>query len=377
MSPEDRLQRARCLLIAHEPWYGHAAMTISWLSSSQTATMGVRVVDGGEVQCVYSPKFVSELTVLELYAVIQHEVEHVVRCHCTRIGVQHPFAWNIATDMAVNGRETNPRIGHRDQFGVSAIPYRDSLVWVPPQWPSEENAEFYYRKLPRDEELNGFGAVLDDHSLWGESDVSRGEFAEVASGIARDAKAKSRGQIPGHLERVIEPFGPPQVPWHVLLQRFLSAYLGQRRATYSRRNRRKDIFGMPGYVRRGRAHVSVIVDVSGSIRKDELSQFFTELERICVNAQVDVLLWDAKFQGFTSNYRSGDWQRIPVRGGGGTDMAAPVDWLVEHRAVGDCVILLTDGWCNWPTQRQFPLITVVSRPDVPGPPWGKTLRLAV
>ena len=88
------------------------------------------------------------------------------------------------------------------------------------------------------------------------------------------------------------------------------------------------------------------------------------------------MLWDAEFQGFTRNYRRGDWKRIPMSGGGGTDMAAPVDWLVEHRAVGDCVILLTDGYCNWPTRNRFPLISVISRPNVPGPSWGKVLRLA-
>ena len=135
------------------------------------------------------------------------------------------------------------------------------------------------------------------------------------------------------------------------------------------------MFGIPGYVRRGRAHVSVIVDVSGSVQQDELSQFFTELERICANARVDVLLWDAQCQGFTRNYQPGDWTRIPIHGGGGTDMAAPAQWLVEQRVVGDCVILLTDGWCNWPSPGRFPLISVISRSDVPGPTWGKVLRL--
>lgn len=376
MNPADHLQQARCLLIAHEPWYGHAAMTMNWLPSSQTETMGVRAVDGGEVECLYNPTFVSELTVLELYAVIQHEVEHVVRCHCTRSGGQHPLAWNVAADMAVNGREHKPRIGYTDEYGATVVPCRDSIVWVPLLWPSNENAEYYYRRLPRDRELIGFGIVLDDHSLWEESDVSQGELVEITLGVVEHANAKSRGQIPRHLKRAIEQLGQPQLPWHVLLRRLLNLHLGRRRTTYSRRNRRKDFFGVPGHVRYGRPHVSVIVDVSGSIRQDELSQFFTELERICVNAQVDVLLWDDEFQGFTKNYRRGDWKRIPMSGGGGTDMAAPVDWLVEHRAVGDCVILLTDGWCDWPTQRQVPLISVISHPDVPGPSWGKVLRLA-
>jgi predicted metal-dependent peptidase len=119
----------------------------------------------------------------------------------------------------------------------------------------------------------------------------------------------------------------------------------------------------------------VVVDVSGSISEKVLSQFFAEVERICHHARVDVLLWDAAFQGFFRNYRVGDWKRISLTGGGGTDMAAPVDWLVEHHAVGDCVVLLTDGICNWPAPRRFPLISVLSRPGA-GPAWGRVLCLA-
>jgi predicted metal-dependent peptidase len=303
--------------------------------------MGVRVVDGGEVQCVYSHAFVSELTVPELYAVIQHEVEHVVRCHCTRSGEQHPVAWNIAADMAVNGQERESRIGYKADNGATVVPYRDSIVWVPQHWPSNENAEYYYRRLPKGQELIGFGTVLDDHSLWEESDVSQGELVEIALGIVEHAKAKGRGQIPWHLKLAIEQLGQHQLPWHVLLRRLLSAYLGQRRTTYSRRNRRKDIFGVPGHVRRAQPHVSVIVDVSGSIRRDELSQFFTELERICVNAQVDVLLWDAEFQGFTTNYRPGDWKRIPISGKLSEQDRKTYSWFLEQATLEQVVDVMS------------------------------------
>ncbi|MBM4092226.1 MAG: AAA family ATPase [Planctomycetes bacterium] len=48
-----------------------------------------------------NPDFVASLTILELFAVIQHEVEHVVCCHCIRQPEQSSVAWNIAADMAV------------------------------------------------------------------------------------------------------------------------------------------------------------------------------------------------------------------------------------------------------------------------------------
>ena len=107
----NRLEKARCLLLTHEPWYGHVAMNMTWIETSIVRTMGVRVVHGGDVQCLYNPLFVKELTVPEICFVIQHEVEHVVRCHCLRNGLSDRLTFNVAADMVVNGSKSLPRIG--------------------------------------------------------------------------------------------------------------------------------------------------------------------------------------------------------------------------------------------------------------------------
>jgi len=58
MNSSDILMNARCRLIAKEPFYGHMAMKINWIKSDMhwkqesQRTMGVRVVDGGEIQCL-------------------------------------------------------------------------------------------------------------------------------------------------------------------------------------------------------------------------------------------------------------------------------------------------------------------------------------
>ena len=377
MNVNERLQHARCLLLLHAPWYGHAAMMMTWLSSVVTETMGVRVVNGGEVECVYNPAFVTDLSVLELAAVVQHEVEHVVRCHCTRRSTQDPWAWNIAADMAVNGTENHPHIGLGEDHRDKVIPHRDSLSLIPYDWNPHETTEFYHRQLSND--LAGIEGrmLLDDHGLWEQSDISGAEMADVAQVIVVEAAVRSRGQVPDHVRRELLRLAQPLVPWNVLLRRYLCVCLTQRRTTYLRRNRRQDIFGIPGYVRRGSPHVSVVVDVSGSISENALALFFGELEAICSSARVDVLRWDHKHQGFTRNYRRGDWKRISLTGGGGTDMAAPVEWLAQRGLTGDCVVILTDGFCNWPPPGSLPLIAVISEPEPEGPTWGKTVRLGV
>ena len=132
---------------------------------------------------------------------------------------------------------------------------------------------------------------------------------------------------------------------------------------------------MPGHKRRSRPHVAVIVDVSGSISPVELAAFFGEVECICAHARLDVLLWDCEFQGFHQHYRRGDWKKIEMTGGGGTDMVAPVHWLIQNHCVADCVIIFTDGYCPWPEPQSFPMMAVLLPLHHPAPPWLPTVQL--
>ena len=99
-----------------------------------------------------------------------------------------------------------------------------------------------------------------------------------------------------------------------------------------------------------------------------------EGEAIAHRADIFLLQWDADFQGY-AKYRRNDWKKIEICGRGGTDMAAPVDWLEENRALSDCVIMLTDGYCNWPEKRNFPMIFIISGNDNSKPDWGHTIMI--
>ena len=371
----EKLQDACCLLLSREPWYGHAATFFDWIPSTQIETMGVRIGQGRIVECFYHPSFVAELSIYELYTVIQHEVEHVVRCHCTRAGVRNARIWNIAVDMAVNGRQSHPNIGYRGKRKGLTIPFREKLVWVPELWDPTLSAETYYEMLKQRPDCLPVGFPIDDHSLWAESDISMTDAIDIACHIAEQAAGKNQGQMPGHVRRILDEIQQSRTPWHVLLARFISRHTGGRRTTYSRRNRRKDLFGMPGHKRRSRPHVTVIVDVSGSISPPELATFFGEIERICAHARLDVLLWDCEFQGFHRHYQRGDWKKIEMTGGGGTDMAAPVHWLIHNRCVADCVIIFTDGFFPWPEPQPFPMMAVLLPYGHSPPPWLPTVQL--
>lgn len=456
-SQSEKLMKARCRLMTREPWYGHIAMSMIWIPSQMSwipeykRTMGVRIINGCEIQCLYYPPFVEKLNIRELFAVIQHEIEHIVRCHCVRIGHRNPEAWNIAADMTVNGPKKSPRIGYKMAGSNEVVvPLAGNIIWIPDSWPQDGTSEAYYDKLEKqqqamgaccgncgrpmpgqsqgggkgknkgkgkdknsgqgsgqDQDPNGqgqgqggssgeddgncpscgqggdeysyggvSGKAMDDHSIWNQSDVSADEARQVIKDVVDQATSKCQGNAPGHLSEAIKALAKPVVRWRELLRSYLGRHVGNRRLTFSRRNRRNRTFGIPGISHHAAATVNVIVDTSGSVGTRELEQFFAEIDAISSRATVQVLQWDHAFQGY-AKYRRGDWKKWKVHGRGGTDMAAPVQWLVDNKAVADVQVMLTDGYCNWAPAKPFPMITVITTPEgtTSAPDWGHVVRM--
>jgi len=400
----QKLMNARCRLMTVEPWYGHIAMRMTWIPSDmawqpeEQRTMGVRIINGGDIQCLYYPGFIEKQSLQQLYGAIQHEIEHIVRCHCLRVGSRNPLAWNIATDMTINGPKSSPRIGYKNAEKL-VLPLDGNIIWIPKDWPKDWSAEKYYSKLMKDADKQGqtegegegegeqevnnsynfggiSGSTIDDHSVWNQSDVSADEARQVIKDVVDQAIQKCQGNMPGHLIDAIRSLSKPIVKWRELLRHYMGKHVGNRRKTYSRRNRRFDEFGLPGVSHHAAATVNVIIDTSGSIGTRELEQFFGEIETISHRAKTKILQWDSKFQGYDA-YRRGDWKKLKIHGRGGTDMAAPVNWLVENNAIADAQIMLTDGYCNYADKKPFPMITVITTPDTSGPGWGHEVRMKI
>lgn len=321
-------------------------------------------------------------------------------------------------DMTVNGLKNDPRVGYKEpDTGNRILPMKGNIVWIPEDWPHDQSSEAYYNMLLKrpavpccnkcgrpmvgnkgsgkakpecagstecsecGQDDDGtytygdlYGQAIDDHSIWQTTDVSEDEARQIVKNLVDQANAKSQGQFPGHLAGAIAALGKPIVRWRELLRHFIGQHVGNRRLTHSRRNRRHDHFGLPGVSHHAAATCNVIVDTSGSVGQKELEQFFGEIDAIASRTKVRILQWDHGFQGFKA-YRTGDWRKFQIHGRGGTDMAAPIDWLMVNHQVADVQIMLTDGICNWHDECKFPMITVITGKDTQGPGWGHEVRL--
>lgn len=378
---DDKLMKARCRLIMNQPWYGHFAMHMVWISSQfegtpqeQAKTMGVYIRGDGTIACAYYPPFVESLEQEELIAIIQHEIEHVVRLHCLRRGERHPKIYNIAADMTVNGRPNHPRIGDVTLFRKSKTIGIDKLIWIPDGWTDCETTEYYYDKILEEAETRQAQQPIDDHTTWDKTEMSADEARQIVKTVSDVVSQKAQGSIPGHLTQVLERLNNPIISWRYLLRNFMGRHLGNRRSTYSRRNRRRRVFGLPGISHHAASEVTVIVDTSGSVTNDDLQQFFSEIEAISTKSKVNVLQWDHQFQGYNS-YRRGDWKKLEIKGRGGTNMEAPMKWIQDNNLVPNAVIMITDGYCNYIEEYKYPAITVLTDKRGNIPTYGTTIYL--
>lgn len=394
MTPEEKLMAARCRLITVQPFYGHMGMQLhwqksdfSWIPPGQVKTMGV-TARSGHLECLWYLDFVKSRTVPQLFAAIQHEIEHLVRMHLARYSSKYSqLLWNLAIDMCVNGRQSNPRIGclEGDQLVLPVTAKEGNMSWIPPDWPEDETAEYFYDKIKTDERFAWarklaaqqmfYEGMIDDHSLWKNSEMSPDEIRQLIHDTTVQAVQRSQGKIPGHLAELLKELAKPIVSWRQILRQFFGRHLGDRRKTYSRRDRRRDIFGLPGLSHHAAARASCIVDTSGSITTEDLEQFFAEIEAIAYRTRLCLLQWDTAFQGFIGRYRRGQWKKVKIKGRGGTDMAAPVEWLEQNGLVGDVCVMLTDGYCNYTQKKPFPMVTCITTPNGSEPTWGRVIRM--
>ncbi len=416
LPPDEKLMKARSRLIGRDAFYGHLSMGIDWVRSEMLwapvncRTMGVRIKADRRIELVWSPTFIANQTMHEVCGAIMHELEHIVHLHTVRGGHRDPKIWNVAADMTVNGTKHNPLIGYLEDNGVRTLPLGGNIIFRPSEqeWSSLTTEQLYEKINQRGKqgcpscggkgkqkgsgknaegepcptcggagEISEYGTPFDDHSTWEQSEVSPDEARQIVREAVREAVEKSRGKVPGHLLDAIEKLNNPIVPWRQILRNYLGKNTRGRRTTWSRVHRRRDEFGIKGVSHHATGDAVVIVDTSGSISQEELEQFFAEIEAMLVRIQVSVLLWDAAFQGFWRKYRRYDYKTIKISGRGGTDMAKPIDWLIENELMPrrGPIIMLTDGHCNWHEKIDIPYIAVITAAEGSQPDWGEVVRL--
>lgn len=335
------MTKAKVQLILDQPFYAMQALRLEF--SANPAATKTAVTDGKHLY--YNPAFIETLSVDEIKGLIAHEVTHVASLHHTRRQGRDMKRWNMACDYAINplieasGLKLPPGGLTDSQFtGKSA---EEIFSMLPPP-PDDQDQDGDDEGTPDPGKCGG----VQDAPVKSESERTQ-EEAEVKQSLAQAAAiAKQQGNLPAHLERLINDILAPAVNWREVLARFCDQ-ITRSDYTWTKPNPRYLHAGlyMPALQSLEVGKFVLLVDTSGSVDEDLLKQFAGEISEIAEawNVGFTVLHVDTEVN-HVQEFEAGD--TIEPHGGGGTDFRPGFDWIADQDTNPAAVVYFTDGYCN-------------------------------
>ncbi|MBP2070771.1 vWA domain-containing protein [Thermoanaerobacterium butyriciformans] len=402
-----QLQAARLKLAKERPYLASAL----WALQPVEFKKGTMAVDM-YWRLYYNPKYIDKLTIDEFSGALYHEICHLLRQHNQRMKNFPKKIANIAADIEVNNDlidegVTMPKgIITRELFGLPenllAEEYAVLLMQIKQELRKKDQQEQDHQeqdqqdlqdqqeqdkqsqqqmqqqdhtfKLPlpgglgnnENSPLPGSGRCgscatgqLEDWELpEGKSEQpgiteSEAELIRRNVAVAIQQASMQRGDVPAHLKRWADKKLKPKVNWKkelaTVIKNTISNVAGCIDYSYSKPSRRsyKDII-MPS-LRQPSISVAVVVDTSGSVSDNMLSQALAEIDGILKSVGlkngVHYIACDAEVH---VSKKITDIKQAELEGGGGTDMGVGIKAAMSLKPRPNVCIVLTDGYTPWP-----------------------------
>lgn len=190
-------------------------------------------------------------------------------------------------------------------------------------------------------------------------------------------QAMQAGKMGGNMARLVDHLLQPQLPWRMLLARYMTA-MARDDFSYMRPSRREGDAILPS-LKSSQIEIVVAVDTSGSIRAGEMDEFLSEVSALKgqMRARVTLLACDSSLaDGAPWVFEPWEEFRCPaeIHGGGGTDFRPVFDWLVQQGQQPALLVYFTDAQGQFPqNEPNFPVIWLVKGKDLV--PWGQRVQL--
>lgn len=429
-----KMIKARADLVLEHPFFGSLALR---MTLREDATCETAWSDGKTL--AYNPLYVNMLPMPKLKGLVGHVVMHPACRHHIRRKGRDPKRWNMACDYAINwilievglelpdGYLDNPELR-----GKTA----DKIYTILAEKTKGENKEGQGRQNKEEKKADAEEPAPDDFERRpdgknAQSEEEKGESRSSSdspenvendpesdgelghgdpgkSGEVRDApqpegtagdsadaadmenewkialaqalqQAKSMGDLPAGLERLVDNILNPKLDWRELLDRFINA---SARSDYTwmppnRRYLHRGLY-LPSMRSSDLPEVVIAVDTSGSISRIELDQFAAELSAILEYCAMTIHLLYCDMQVAHSEI----FQRedLPItlapKGGGGTDFRPVFEWVGQRGMSPQCLIYLSDLECNrFPEEPLYPVLWVRIGGSGFQPPFGEVVEI--
>jgi len=309
----------------------------------------------------YNPDFIGKLSVGQLAGLIAHECWHIAFQHLNRRGEREPVLWNVAGDYKINFM-----LQHNGfELPVGGL--------YNPKYDDEWTTDGVYSEL----EEEGFQPDLEDMMLdiTGDTpdsdDDSAASKAEVADILVRahtqsKIAGKDAGEIPGEILRVLDELLNPQIPWPIVLNKFIDQKVREK-YTWARRNRRfPDVF-LPSLHNYGLSHLTWAIDTSGSRNNEELKATLTEIrsvQRTMSPERMTIIDCDSRIQSIHEITAQTDILSLKFSGGGGTRFQPVLDYIEDHPT--QALIYFTDLYGETDLERvNYPILWICNSDHAP------------
>jgi predicted metal-dependent peptidase len=208
-----------------------------------------------------------------------------------------------------------------------------------------------------------------------EQETLQVQWQQRMAGAAQ--QAMQAGKLGGELKRMIDHLLQPQLPWRMLLARYMNS-LTREDYSWSRPSRREGDYVMPS-LRSHQLDLVVALDTSGSIKDDEVQEFIDEIDALKgqVRARVTLLPCDAALCA-GAPFVFEPWEQFcrpkDLTGGGGTSFRPVFQWVEKQGLRPDLLVYFTDADGQFPEHEpHYPVIWLVKgRSRVP---WGQRIQL--
>ena len=360
-------------LMLKEPYYGLFLVMTEKQWSDKIPTAGV-AKHNINYKLVINPEFWDSLSQIHRVGLTKHEMLHLAFFHpLMRDSFDNHELFNISADL-----ELNQYI--EDEFLPEGALKLDSFPGI--VLPVKAGTRVYYDILTQNQNNQTLQNLLSAMGQ-GQSQSEDGlnnpnhdweEFDNMGEAEKRLMKTqmeyqmkelahevtKSRGTIPGEIKELIDnftAFEEPKFDWRGYIRRFV----GRSVKVYTKKLRRKfnkRFEDNPGLKIKQKKHILVAVDTSGSVKTDELKEFFSEIHHMHkTGSDITVVQCDTAISDIRPYKQS---NKIELHGRGGTSFHPVIEYYNENQNKYTCLIYFTDGEAPAPEKPKGHILWVLS-----------------
>jgi predicted metal-dependent peptidase len=398
---ETKLSAARTRLILDKPFLGALVLRMPMKPADPK---WCKTIGTDARAFYYNPGYIDSLSVDQAQFALAHEALHCALSHFSRREHRDRRRWDIACDLAINPllikEGMTPPPGALYDIGFEGMMAEEIYPNIKEDTQEETHDEHLYGKesdsrkdssqqteagdSSEGEEQGGGGGRGGEaqHDMAPPEALSETEKEQLSiqwrqrlAGAAQ--QAMQAGKLGGNLKRLVDHLLQPQLPWRMLLARYMTAS-SRDDYSYMRPSRREGSAIFPT-LRSSRVDVLVVLDTSGSIRAGEMREFVSEIDAIKGQMRARIVLHACDYE----LAEGGPWVFEPweefslpqdIRGGGGTRFTPVFKWVEEMAISPNLLVYFTDAEGEFPKQEPaYPVIWLVKgRAEVP---WGQRIQL--